>query len=130
MRKIPQRLGALVAAAMLVVAWGCGDVPPASSSTEEATVKGTVFIKGKPARKGQVVFDPANYQRKEVKANTAPVGKDGAYTIKTLVGVNSVRVEGPEVEKAGASYANITFDVKSGENSFDIKLPPEPPPAD
>jgi hypothetical protein len=112
--------------AALLVGWGCGDgKPSASSSREEATVKGTVIIFGKPAKKGQVAFDPANYRREDSKASTADIGPDGTYSLKTLVGLNTVRVTGPEAEKAKASYANLECDVKSGENIYDIKLPPE-----
>ncbi|MBX6315190.1 MAG: hypothetical protein IRY99_20115 [Isosphaeraceae bacterium] len=114
-----------VTAAVLALGWGCSGKPPVSSSTEEATVTGKVFIKGKPATGGKVVFDPANYQRKDVTARTADIQKDGTYTIKTLVGGNMVRVDSPEAAAAGGSYATINYDVKSGENQFDIKIPPE-----
>jgi hypothetical protein len=116
-----------VTGGLLVATWGCGDQPSVTSSTTEATVKGTVIIKGKPATKGKVVFDPANYRRKDVQARSAPINKDGTYSVTTLVGGNNVRVEGPEAEKAGATYSSIDFDVKSGENTLDIKLPPETP---
>ena len=64
-----------------------GGAPAVSSSMEEATVKGTVTIKGKPAAGGEILFDPANVDRK-VMARSAPDQKDGTYTIKTLVDAN------------------------------------------
>jgi hypothetical protein len=128
MGKKPRILVDVMAMSVLVACVGCFDERPSvSSSTTEATVKGTVTIKGKPATKGQVVFDPSNYQRKEEKARTAPINSDGTYTITTLLGGNAVRVEGPEAEKAGALYLNMNYDVKSGENTYDITIPPPEP---
>jgi hypothetical protein len=117
------RFAAIVPSIALVVGWGCDSRPSVSSSTTEATVKGTVTIKGKPPKKGEIVFDPANYQRKDVAARTAKIKEDGTYTITTLVGGNSVRVAGPEAERAGSTYTSIDFDVQPGENTLDISLP-------
>ena len=87
----------LVPAFLLLAALGCMDSRPSvSSSTTEATVKGTVTIKGKPATKGSVVFDPSNYARKNEQPRSAPLNKDGTYSIKTLIGSNSIRVSSPE----------------------------------
>jgi hypothetical protein len=109
---------------LMVAAWGCGGgAPPVTSDTTEATVKGTVTINGKPATKGKVVFDPANYRRKDANARPADIGKDGTYSVTTLVGGNTVRVEGPEAEKAGAAYMSIDFDVAAGDNTLNITLP-------
>lgn len=108
----------------LLIALGCGDGKPSvSSSTDEANVSGSVTIQGKRATRGQVVFDPSNYQRTGVPARTAEISKDGTYTVKTLVGGNSVRVNGPEAEKAGATYTIINFEVQPGDNKLDITLP-------
>jgi hypothetical protein len=123
MGSVRTRIAVLVPSALLVIGWGCDSRPAVSTSTTEATVKGTVTIKGKPATKGTVEFDPANYQRKDVQARSAPINPDGTYTITTLVGGNTVRVRGPEAEKAGALYETIDFDVKAGENNLDIKVP-------
>lgn len=127
MRRLRERIALAVSASVLVVGYGCGDGRPSvSSSTQEGTVKGTVTIKGKLATKGQVVLDPANYKRKDAKARSGPIGADGTYSVTTLVGENSVRVEGPEVEQAGALYSSLSIDVKAGENPpLDIKLPPD-----
>lgn len=115
----------IVAASVLGLAWGCGDGrPAATSSTEEATVSGTVTVKGKTATKGNVTFDPASYQR-PVAARSAPIEKDGRYTIKTLVGHNAVRVSSPLLKGRDLDDLVLSYDVKSGEQTFDIKLPPE-----
>jgi hypothetical protein len=126
-KRAHKRIAVSLASAMLVMGWGCGDGKPSvSSSTEEATVKGTVSIKGKPAKKGEVVFDPSNYRRKDEPVRKTPINPDGTYEIKTLVGENTVRVGGDEAAKAGASYVSLPLDVKSGQvNEFNIKIPPE-----
>jgi hypothetical protein len=126
MTKVRGRKSVLVPAALalVVIGWGCSDGKPSvSSSKTEATVKGTVTIKGKPVTKGTVVFDPSNYQRTNEAARKAEISKDGTYTITTLVGENNIKVTGPDAEKAGAAYDSFSLDVKAGENTFDISLP-------
>src|SRR5687768_16094135 len=95
MRLSRLRTVGLSMAAMLTVACGCSGAggPAPSSSTAEGTVSGTVKVKGKSVGKGEISFDPANARRKDVSARTAPIGKDGTYTVKTLVGSNMVRVD-------------------------------------
>jgi hypothetical protein len=115
----------LVAAALLPLSWGCGGgPPPVESSTEEAKVAGRVQIRGKPATGGMVVFDPTNVRRKMATVRKADIGPDGAYSITTLIGDNTVRVEGIEAEKAGVQFDMVTVDVKRGENEIPIALPP------
>ncbi|MFO0887618.1 MAG: hypothetical protein U0790_00580 [Isosphaeraceae bacterium] len=104
---------------------GCESRPSVESSTAEAQVKGTVYVKGVPVKKGKVVFDPANYKRKDAQARTATINPDGTYELKTLVGQNEIRVESPEATKANATYERITVDVPSGGMTQDIKLPRE-----
>src|SRR5262245_34126547 len=122
-----QHISALAITGLLVFLWGCvdqrGSVP---TSTEEATVKGTVLIHGKPATKGTVTFDPSNYKRKDAVLRTAPLNSDGTYEIKTLIGLNTVKVTGPAAEKAGAAYVNLDYDVPAEGGTFNIELPPEP----
>src|SRR5947209_1699427 len=83
--------GLALLAAGLVAVGGCGH-SATTSSTAEGTVTGTVTVRGKRATEGTVTFDPSNAQRKMVPARTAPIGKDGTYTITTLVGGNHVEV--------------------------------------
>src|SRR5947208_3458602 len=87
-------LGLLTAS--LAASWGCGR-PATTASTDEATVTGTVTIRGKRATEGTVTFDPSNARRTMVPARTAPIGSDGAYTIRTLVGGNHVEVAIPKL---------------------------------
>lgn len=110
------------AASLLALAVGCDSRPPVESSMAEATVKGTVTIKGKNATKGKVVFDPSNYLRKEAR-RTADINPDGTYEIKTLIGLNEVQIESTEAAKAGASYDRYSLDVPAAGTTFDIKVP-------
>jgi hypothetical protein len=69
-----------------------------------------------------VVFDPANIKR-NVEFRKAAIGKDGSYSIRTLVGENVVRLESNEVMKVNMEAQFISTQVKPGDNTFDIKLP-------
>src|SRR5262249_10166763 len=116
-----------LASLVLAAASGCGQgAPPVSSSRTEAVVRGKVVIRGQTPGGGDIVFDPANYRPRDVGARRCPLGKDGTYTITTLLGENSVRYEGPAIagnrELEGTS---VTYDVKEGENQFDLVLPPK-----
>lgn len=96
-----------------------------TSSTAEATVHGTVKLKGKLVTSGTIFFNPANINRKEVAAVTAPIGKDGTYTIKTLVGSNKVSVSTPATIKDPIlQYNMIQHRVTAGDNTFDIEVTP------
>jgi hypothetical protein len=102
--------------------------PPAASS-EEANVKGRVTIRGKPATGGEISFDPANTKRPNEIARRAAIGKDGTYTVKTLVGNNAVRISFPGMERdRELGSAEQSFEVKPGENQFDFQLPPPAQP--
>ena len=115
-------------AAALFVGWGCGSgAPPVDSSMEEVTVQGTVTARGKSVTRGVITFDPSNIER-PVGPRTAPIGKDGTYTIKTLTGKNSVIVEGPTIARdPNLAMNQTTVDVKSGENRVPIELAPTTP---
>ena len=112
----------LLATTFLVIGWGCSGTPPVDTTTEEATVHGVITIKGKPVTSGRVVFDPANFKRK-VEPRKADIGKDGSYSIKTLVGENVVKLESNEVLRANMEMQFIVAKVTPGDNTFDIKLP-------
>jgi hypothetical protein len=103
---------------------GCGDgKPPVSALLTEATVKGKVLLDGKPVTQGNVLFDPGNYRRKMVSAREAPIGKDGTYLVKTLVGDNTITIRGPEVDRdRDLAYQQFVLRVEDGENAFDVNL--------
>ena len=93
----------LAAASTIVPATGCDTgTPSVSSSTEEVTVRGTVTIGGKPAASGEVVFDPSNVHRKFAGPNSAPIGPDGSYSVKTLAGENKISVWSKEIKASNA----------------------------
>ena len=108
----------------LVIGAGCGGgTPSASSSTAEATVRGTVTVRGQPPAKGTITFDPGNINRKDAMPRTAEITKNGTYEIKTLVGENSVTVRSPAVDKDARLSANQrTIDVQAGENTVPIEI--------
>jgi len=110
----------ILATAALLVAWGCGgDGPPAvSGSSEESTVKGTVTVKGKTATAGKVVFDPATINRRSATVRTADIGKDGSYTVTTLIGQNIVHLEGRSIPHSFSK----AIEVKSGGDTFNIDV--------
>lgn len=111
---------ALVAAAFLQ---GCGDGKPwVDTSLTEASVSGTVSVKGTPASGGKILFNPSNAGR-IVPTRTADIGPDGSYTIKTLTGDNRVTFEGEVATKnAGVGLIKEYAKVESGENHVDYDL--------
>jgi len=116
--------------ATLVALAGCGEgAPPVSSSTAEATVHGTVTYKGKPVTEGEIRFDPTNVQRRNAPIVTAPIGKDGTYSVKTLVGENSVSFILPALTKSDPSlaYATLQYTAPGGDSTYDVQLPPNQP---
>ncbi|MDR3638928.1 MAG: hypothetical protein P4L84_34300 [Isosphaeraceae bacterium] len=121
-RPIVSPIGTLV----VLLALGCGDGAPAvSSSQEEATVHGKVTYQGKPLSGGEIRFNPANARRPDAVMRTATLDKDGSYTIKTLVGQNTVSLSVPSLSKKDPrlSYTMIPYDVQSGDNTFPVELP-------
>jgi hypothetical protein len=74
-------------------------------------------------------FDPANIQRRDAKAVSAPIGKDGTYTIKTLQGGNMIFFElPPDLTKKDPALVSFSKeqDVSSGDATLDIELSPCP----
>ena len=74
MRSWIRRPVGLACAALVASAIGCDDGKPAvDTSREEATVKGTVTLRGKPITWGEIRFDPSNYLRRDETARAAPI---------------------------------------------------------
>jgi hypothetical protein len=124
MRNINRPTIGLITAASLWILAGCGSSPPAvETSNTEATVKGVVKVGGAPAAEGEIVFDPANYKRKDASPRSAPIGKDGSYTITTLTGENQVKLGGSLArQKPIVARAQRSVDVHPGENTFDFEV--------
>jgi hypothetical protein len=123
---MPDRRGGiagLLAAAALGLFVGCAGSPPAvDTSNTEATVKGVVKVGGVPATEGEIIFNPANYKRKDATQRTAPIGKDGTYTITTLTGENQVKLGGALAQRNPVlAREQRALDVQPGENTFDFE---------
>ncbi len=101
---------------------GCDGRPPVDSSKTEATVTGTVLVKGKPAKAGEIRFDPSNVDRL-VGPRSAPIGPDGTYTIKTYTGGNQIGFAGRLAsENPGLFRFKEYFEVQRGENKKNFDL--------
>jgi hypothetical protein len=128
MRFVTTRSSALVFGLALVMTWGCGEggeaPPPAPSSTTEASVSGTVKVRGKLVNNGAVEFDASNPNR-QTPARKASIDKDGHYTIKTPIGPNNVVVYSRETVGDSSLQSGVGVDVKEGNNTADIVLPPQ-----
>ncbi len=125
--RVDRKLRAWSLVALLTAFAGCGDLAPAmSSSTEEGTVSGVVKLEGKPVTQGSVHFDPSSNVRKGAQARTATIGKDGTYTVSTLVGQNRVRFSDVS-SKRNVSFEEVGRDIQSGSQALDFDLMPTQP---
>jgi hypothetical protein len=118
-----------LALALWMAAGACSN--PFSGSMEEGTVKGIVRVRGKPVTNGQITFRASNINRRNAPAKNAPIGTDGSYTVKTLVGENSVVVVCKELFTRKNQMLMDLEDgqlvkIQAGENTLDIDLPPKP----
>jgi hypothetical protein len=102
---------------------GCGDGKPSvDTSLTEATVSGTVSIKGGPVTSGTIYFNPSNHAR-QVPTKTAEIGADGKYTIKTYTGDNQVTFGGAVAKNnMGVGLMREYARVEAGENKIDFDL--------
>jgi hypothetical protein len=122
-----------LALALWVAGGGCNTFAPGlSGSTVEATVSGIVRVRGKPVTNGEITFRSSNVNRRGAPTKNAPIGKDGRYTITTVVGENFVMVICKELFKRENQMLLDLEDgqmvkVGPGENAIDIDLPPRPP---
>jgi hypothetical protein len=122
---------ALVASAALTAAWGCGETREGNAgaaSRADATVTGRVTIKGKPAAKGRITFEPVGVNGGlPIGSNVAQVGKDGAYTVTTKTGSNDVTVSSTGDPAADSGYNKTSFEVQPGSsNTLNLDLPIKP----
>ena len=116
-----------LATTMVFAAWGCGESKPAvDTTTAEAKVSGVVRVRGKPVDGGEISFDASNMERQDAPHRKATIGHDGTYSVTTLQGRNVARISGPMVKKEPQlGYGILTFEVKPGDNTWDIDLPPK-----
>jgi hypothetical protein len=125
MKILRRRTAFLLVIAMpsLTTGLGCGDGKPAiDKSMTEATVSGVVYVKGKPATGGVILFNPSNSGR-IVPLRTAPIAPDGTYTIKTLTGGNQVSFDGEVATKnRGVGLIKDFIQVTTGTNEANFDL--------
>jgi hypothetical protein len=92
------------------------------TSLTEATVTGLVTAKGEPVTAGIIHFNPSNSGR-IAATNTAQIGPDGTYTIKTYTGDNRVTFEGEVAQKIpGLALMKKYASVQRGENEINFEL--------
>lgn len=99
-----------------------------SDSREEATVRGVVTLRGTPLNNGRVLFSPVNIKRADAQPRQATIGKDGTYSLTTLVGDNLVQIDCKELlQPKNRAIADTERSVKvnAGENVIDLKIPAE-----
>ena len=76
------------------------------------------------ADRGRSEIGPERITSGRVLGHGQQIQKDGPYEIKTLVGQNSVSLTGPVIAKdPQLAYGALSFDVKPGENEYNIVLP-------
>ncbi len=121
---IRRAIAGLSTAALLTLSGcdGSSSAPSVDGSMTEATVKGVVRVDGTPATEGEIIFNAANPKRASVALRSAPIGKDGSYTVTTLTGSNEVKLGGPLAKKNPLlQRATRVCEVKTGENTFDFE---------
>jgi hypothetical protein len=109
---------------------GCSAAPDRESSLDEATVTGTVKVRGKLLAGGELNFNAVNPNRK-VETRKATIGTDGAYSAKVYLGQNTVTVFPPKPrnkqegkEFFGVNYEERSVVVTAGENKADLEFLP------
>ena len=130
-RTFPPRGSAAVLVMTALVTAGCDSgIPSVESSMEEAVVNGTVKARGTPLVGGEVNFNAVNTKR-QIGPRTAPIGKDGSFSVKTLVGANIVTVlsakfasKSRKNQVSGLEYDEKTVVVKPGEQKIDLDFSP------
>jgi hypothetical protein len=122
--------GPIALTALLTALAGCSAAPDRESSLEEATVTGTVKVRGKLLEGGELNFNAVNPNRR-VDTRKAAIGKDGTYTAKAYLGLNTVTVFPPKPrnkkegkEFFGVNYEERSVNVTSGENKADLEFLP------
>jgi hypothetical protein len=127
----PGILAAKIGLAMVVtVLSGCGAAPDRESSMNDATVAGTVKVRGKLLDDGELHWSAVNPNRR-VDPRNATIGKDGTYSVKAYIGRNLVTVtpRKPRNKKEGQEFFGVnseerSVDVKPGENTADLEFLP------
>ena len=132
-RAIPGAWAAPLLPLVLAAAFAAGcesGMAHVESSMEEAVVKGTIKARGTLLVGGQVNFNAVNSKR-QIGARTAPIGKDGSFTLKSVVGPNIVTVlsakfasKSRKNQVVGLEYDEKTVILEPGEQTIDLDFNP------
>jgi hypothetical protein len=124
------RAGQFTVAALLTALCGCSTPPDRQSTLEEATLKGTVKVRGKFLQGGELSFNAVNPNRR-VDVRKATISKDGRYETKVYIGQNIVTVVPPKPRNTqegkdffGVNYEEKPVNVAAGENTADLDFLP------
>jgi hypothetical protein len=122
--------GRIGLAVLLAALAGCSSPPDRESSMEEATLTGTVKVRGKLLDGGELNFNAVNPNRR-VEARKTTINKDGTYTAKVYIGLNTVTVfpRKPRNKQEGKDFFGVNYEekpviVKSGESTADLEFLP------
>src|SRR5262245_18099738 len=104
MDKSVRGAGVCVVVGALLAGGGCGSGKEgdAAGSQVEAKVSGKISVKGRPATRGKVTFEPPSPDGKLVAERIADIRKDGTFEVTTLVGSNHVIIGGTQDAAAGS----------------------------
>jgi hypothetical protein len=123
-------VGQIAVAALLTALCGCSTPPDRHSSLEEATLKGTVNVRGKRLQGGELNFNAVNPNRR-VDMRQATISKNGTYEAKVYVGQNIVTVipPRPRTRQEGKDFFGVNYEEKlvnvtAGENTADLDFLP------
>jgi len=126
--RFPNHAGCLAFVLFLVSGCDYSGAPAVPNSTEEAEVKGTVKVRGKPVNNGTIVFHSANIKR-ATKDVLAKINKDGTFTAKTVVGQCTVLVDckelGTKKNLQLQEAAEQAVTIEPGTHELNIHIPPQ-----
>jgi hypothetical protein len=109
----------------LVLGGGCGGGTSATSPSEEAVVHGTVKVQGRLVRSGTVSLEPSDGGRSTAIPRTAPIDRNGTFSLKARVGAHRVNVSAPAFpNEPNAQRLIPECEVRGGNNTFNIEFPP------
>ena len=102
--------------------------PPVDNTVEldmaktDVPVSGSVTVGGKAMTGGDVIFDAKTSSRSTVEAVKAPIGADGSYSAKTLVGTNHITVDAPGMSDADKAKG-MTKVIQPTDTKVDVVIP-------